>query len=125
LHQADRELVGEPEVPVDESLLARVRAALARRRGVSEKRMFGGVAFMLRGHMCCGILGTTLMVRLAPGEAQALLAPPHVRPMDFTGRPMRGFLYVDAPAIRSGPALKKWVDREVAYAASLPPKQKR
>jgi hypothetical protein len=125
LHQADRELVGEPEVPVDESLLARVRAALARRRGVSEKRMFGGVAFMLRGHMCCGILGATLMVRLAPDEASSLLAPPHVRPMDFTGRPMRGFLYVDAPAIRSGPALKKWVDRAVAYAASLPPKQKR
>jgi hypothetical protein len=111
-------------VPVDESLLARVRAALARRRGVSEKRMFGGVAFMLRGHMCCGILGTTLMVRLAPGEAQALLAPPHVRPMDFTGRPMRGFLYVAGPALRTAPQLKKWVDRAVAYAASLPPKQK-
>lgn len=109
---------------VDERLLERVRAALSRRRGVNEKRMFGGVAFMLRGHMCCGILGTTLMVRLAPDQAQALLAPPHVRPMDFTGRPLRGFLYVDAPALRTGAQLKKWVDRAVAHATSLPPKSK-
>ncbi len=109
---------------VDERLLQRVRAALGRRRGVSEKRMFGGVAFMLRGHMCCGILGTTLMVRLAPDVAQALLSRKHVRPMDFTGRPLRGFLYVDAPAMRTAAQLRKWVDRAAAHAASLPPKRK-
>lgn len=87
--------------------------------------MFGGVAFMLRGHMCCGILGATLMVRLDPGEAQALLVPPNVRPMDFTGRPMRGFLYVDGPAIRTAGSLKKWVDRAVAHAAALPAKRRK
>ena len=110
---------------VDEKLLSRVRTALRARRGIAEQRMFGGVAFMLRGHMCCGILGTTLMVRLAPEQAQTLLAPPNVRPMDFTGRPMRGFLYVDGPAIRTAGSLKKWVDRAVAHAAALPAKPKK
>jgi TfoX/Sxy family transcriptional regulator of competence genes len=112
-------------VAVDEKLLSRVRTALRARRGVAERRMFGGVAFMLRGHMCCGILGATLMVRLDPEQARALLAPPHVRPMDFTGRPMRGFLYVDGPAIRAAGSLKKWVDRAVAHAAALPAKRKK
>lgn len=105
---------------VDAKLLVRVRGALSRRRGVTEKRMFGGVAFMLHGHMCCGILGSTLMVRLHPDEAQELLALKHVRPMDFTGRPMRGFLYVDGPAIAQPAGLKKWVERAVAHAAGLP-----
>lgn len=105
---------------VDEKLLGRVRTALRRHRGVAEKRMFGGVAFMLRGHMCCGILGSTLMVRLRPDEARDLLSPPHVRPMDFTGRPMRGFLYVDGPAIAKPAGLKTWVDRAVNHAAGLP-----
>jgi TfoX/Sxy family transcriptional regulator of competence genes len=109
-------------VAVDEKLLSRVRTALRARRGVAEKRMFGGVAFMLHGHMCCGILGATLMVRLDPEQAQALLAPPNVRPMDLTGRPMRGFLYVDGPAIRMAESLKKWVDRAVTHAAALPAK---
>ncbi len=85
--------------------------------------MFGGVAFMLRGHMCCGILGATLMVRLDQEQAQALLAPPNVRPMDFTGRSMRGFLYVDGPAIRTASSLKKWVDRAVVHVAALPAKR--
>jgi TfoX/Sxy family transcriptional regulator of competence genes len=107
---------------VDERLLERVRSALGRRR-VSEKRMFGGVAFLLRGHMCVGVLGSTLVVRVDKEKSDSLLSPPHVRPMDFTGRPMRGFLYVDGPAIRTAAALKKWVDRAVAYASALPPKK--
>jgi TfoX/Sxy family transcriptional regulator of competence genes len=104
---------------VDERLLARVRSALGRRR-VVEKRMFGGMAFLLRGNMCLGVLGSTLVVRLDREEADSLVKPPHVRPMDFTGRPMRGFLYVDGPAIRSVGALTKWVERAVEYASSLP-----
>lgn len=106
----------------DDRLLERVRSALGRRR-VSEKRMFGGVAFLLRGHMCVGVLGSTLVVRMDKDKSDALLAPPHVRPMDFTGGPMPGFLYVDAPAIRTAGGLKKWVDRAVAYASALPPKK--
>lgn len=109
---------------VDERLLARVRSALGRRR-VVEKRMFGGVAFLLRGHMCLGVLGSTLVVRLDRDEAASLLSLPHVRPMDFTGRPMRGFLYVDGPAVRTGGGLKKWVERAVGYASSLPAKRGR
>jgi TfoX/Sxy family transcriptional regulator of competence genes len=107
---------------VDERLLERVRAALGRRR-VVEKRMFGGVAFLSRGHMCVGVLGSTLVVRLDKEKADALLSPPHVRPMDFTGRPMRGFLYVDGPAIRTAGALRKWVERATGYAAGLPAKK--
>lgn len=107
---------------VDQRLLERVRAALGRRR-VVEKRMFGGVAFLLRGHMCVGVLGSTLVVRLDKEKTDSLLSPPHVRPMDFTGRPMRGFLYVDGPAIRTAPALKNWVERAVGYASSLPAKK--
>jgi len=84
----------------DERLLERVRAALGR-RSVSEKRMFGGVAFLHRGHMCVGVLGSTLVVRVDKEKSDSLLSPPYVRPMDFTIRPMRGFLYVDGPAIRT------------------------
>jgi TfoX/Sxy family transcriptional regulator of competence genes len=106
----------------DDRLLERVRAALGRRR-VSERRMFGGVAFLLRGHMCVGVLGSTLVVRVDKEKSDSLLSPPHVRPMDFTGRPMRGLLYVDGPGIRTAAALKKWVDRAVSYASALPPKK--
>jgi len=106
----------------DDRLLERVRSVLGR-RSVSERRMFGGVAFLLRGHMCVGVLGSTLVVRVDKDKSDALLAPPHVRPMDFTGRPMRGFLYVEGPAIRTAGGLKKWMDRAVAYASALPPKK--
>jgi len=71
----------------DEKLAERVRAALANRDDVVEKRMFGGIAFMVRGHMSCGVVASTLMVRLAPADADRLMNAPHVRPMDFTGAP--------------------------------------
>ena len=88
----------------DEALADRIRALLRTRHDVDERRMFGGVAFMIRGHMSCGIVGSTLMVRVDPGDAQRLLRTTHARPMDFTGRPMRGFVFVDPPGFsaRSG-----------------------
>ena len=106
----------------DERLAERVRAALAERGDVVEKRMFGGIAFMVHGHMSCGIVGSTLMVRLAPADAEAFMSEPHVRPMDFTGRPMRGFLYVDPDGLKTGARLQKWVDRATAYAEVQPKK---
>ena len=109
----------------DEKLLERIRATLSGRRDVVEKKMFGGVAFMVGGHMSCGIQDASLMVRLAPQAADAFLNTPGVRAMDFTGRPMRGFLYVDAPAISTAGKLKTWVDRTVAHAQSLPKKVKK
>jgi TfoX/Sxy family transcriptional regulator of competence genes len=106
----------------DEKLAERVRQALAERDDVVAKRMFGGVAFMVRGHMSCGIVGSTLMVRLAPSDADALLSEPHVRPMDFTGRPMRGFLYVDPDGLKTAAMMQKWVGRVTAYAELRPRK---
>lgn len=87
--------------------------------------MFGGIAFMVGGHMCVGIVGDTLMVRLAADEAAALLSRPHVRPMDFTGRPMKGFLYVDAPGLKTARQLATWIERAIAFGATLPAKKPR
>jgi TfoX/Sxy family transcriptional regulator of competence genes len=101
----------------DEHLAARVRTLLANRTDVSERKMFGGLTFMIAGNMSCGVNGDELIVRLDPDHEGAALARPHARPMDFTGRPMRGFVTVQ-PKGRKGAQLDRWV-RE---AASLPPK---
>jgi len=87
--------------------------------------MFGGLAFMSRGHMCCGLVQARLMVRVDPQAYDRLIQKPHVRPMDFTGKPMRGFLYVEPDGIASAPALRRWVGRALAFAEGLPPKAKR
>ena len=106
----------------DEKLAERVRAALARREGLSERRMFGGLAFMLNGNMCCGLTADALMVRVGPDRFQQALDQPHARPMDFTGRPMKGMVYVDPAGYATDEALAAWVGRGVEFAASLPPK---
>jgi hypothetical protein len=107
----------------DVELAARVRSVLGNRTDLVEKHMFGGICFMVRGHMCCGIADTSLMVRLDPAVADALADEPHVRPMDFTGRPMRGFLYVDAEGLAGSRALRVWVERTTSYRA--PPARSR
>ena len=106
----------------DAELADRVRRVLATRRDVTEKHMFGGVAFMVNGHMACGLMGDVLMVRVGVAEHAALLEEPHVRPMDFTGRPMKGYLYVDPPGIASPRDLATWVNRATRYVESLPAK---
>ncbi len=108
-----------------EVLADRVRDALGGRRDVSERKMFGGVAFMVRSHMCVGINGDTLMVRLDPDDASKLLTKPHVRPMDFTGRPMKGYLYVDAQGLKTAKQLADWVGRATTFVATLPAKKKK
>ena len=105
----------------DEDLADRVRAVLPRGDTVTERQMFGGLAFMLRGHMFCGVVRDTLMVRLGPESTARALERPHVRPMDFTGRPMKGMVFVDPGGLR-GPALLEWVDAAVAFARTLPSK---
>lgn len=109
-------------MPFDEKLAGRVRRLLGGRRDLEEKQMFGGLAFMVGGHMAVGVVKSTLMIRVDAADQEELLEEPHVRPMDFTGRPLRGFLYVDPPGIASGPALKRWVGYGVAYAESKPKK---
>lgn len=108
----------------DEALAERVRRALKSEKKVVERKMFGGMAFLLDGKMSLGILGEDLVVRVSSEEQDKLLRYPHVRPMDFTGRPMKGFLYVGPKAVSSGAALGAWVKRGVTFAKSLPAKTK-
>ena len=106
----------------DEKLAARVRRALAGRRSVEEKKMFGGVAFMLRGNMCCGVLKENLILRVGPERAARALGSPHARPFDFTGKPMKGIIAVAPAGCRTAAALRKWVGLAADFALSLPPK---
>lgn len=105
----------------DENLADRVRAILMSEPSLCERKLFGGLAFMLHGHMCCGIVGTDLMLRLGHEGTDAALAQPHVRPMDFTGRPMTSMVYVAPEGLR-GVALRGWVEQAVAFARTLPPR---
>ena len=107
----------------DEQLAERIRSALPGDENVTERKMFGGLAFMLGGHMFCGIVGEELMLRLGPEGADSALGRPHVRPMDFTSRPMTGMVFVSPEGLR-GPALRRWVDQSAAFARTLPPKTK-
>ena len=105
----------------DEDLAWRVRAVLPPAEAVTERQMFGGLAFMLAGHMFCGVVKDTLMVRLGPEGAGRALDQPHVRAMDFTGSPMKGMVFVD-PAGLHGDGLRQWVDAAAGHARGLPPK---
>ena len=112
-------------MPYDQRQATRLRRALADRLDIEEKSMFGGLAFMAHGHMCCGLVQTRLMVRVGPDAYERLLEEPHAGPMDFTGRPMRGFLYVEPAGVATAPALRTWVGRALEFADSLPPKTNR
>lgn len=106
----------------DEGLAQRVREALADADGLSERRMFGGIAFMLHGNMAVGISGDELMVRVGPEAYEDALAQPHARVFDMTGRVMRGWVVVAAEGIADDGALGDWVQHGADYARSLPPK---
>lgn len=99
----------------DEALTTRVRHLLSGRSDISERKMFGGIAFLLNGRMCCGVAGSDLVVRLLEREMAAALARPHVRPMDLTGRPLRGFVFVAPLACRTDAALRGWVDEGLRF----------
>ena len=108
----------------DEDLAGRVREVLPRGDAVIERQMFGGLAFMLDGHMFCGVVKDALMVRLGPDAVASALDQPHVRPMDFTGRPMKGMVFVESAGLH-GAALRDWVHAAAGYARALPPKPAR
>ncbi len=107
----------------DEGLAERIRDALRDAAAIDERRMFGGIAFMDAGRMFVGIAGDALMVRVGPSAYAAALARPHVRPMDFTGRPMKGYVYVDPPGFEDDAALASWIAQARAHVATLPPKR--
>jgi hypothetical protein len=106
----------------DERLAERVRASLAGTKGIAERKMFGGLCCLLRGNMFCGVVDDRLMVRVGAEAYEAALALPHVREMDFTGRPLRGMVFVGLSGIRTARALAVWLERGMAHARSLPAK---
>ena len=106
----------------NEDTASRVRELLAAEPGASEKKMFGGLSFLISGNMACGVLTDDLVVRVGPDAHNDAMTQPHVRPMDFTGRPMKGMVYVGAAGFESPDDLKGWVDRGLRFARSLPPK---
>lgn len=105
-----------------EALANRVRAALAGQELLEEQKMFGGLAFMLHGNMCFGIIKDDLMVRVGPDQYDAALAQPYARELDFTGRPMRGMVLVTSPGLASDNDLTAWVQRGLQFVSTLPPK---
>ncbi len=109
-------------MPYDEKLAERVRAILQSEPGYTEKKMFGGLCFMVGRNMAVGVTGSDLMVRPGPDNFESALALPHARPMDFTGRPMKGFVFVESAGITTDAALAEWVERGAAFARSLPAK---
>jgi len=106
----------------DEGLAQRVREALTRTPDVVEKRMFGGVAFMIHGHMCCGIVGTELMLRVGPKQYDNILSIPYVRQMDFTGRPMKGFVCISEKGFEEDGQLCDWLELGLKFVRGLPEK---
>lgn len=106
----------------DAGLAERLRELFAGLPDVRERRMFGGLALMWRGHMCVGIVGDTLMVRVGPAAHEAALARPYARPMDFTGRPLRGYVYVAPEGFAEDAALAAWVEAARTCVAALPPR---
>lgn len=108
----------------NEELAHRVRGLIGERKGFSERKMFGGMCFMLGGHMCCGVIGDDLMVRVGSDAHAAALKEPHARAMDFTGRPMKGMVYVGPGGTEEDDGLAAWVQRGVDFAGSLPPKKR-
>jgi TfoX/Sxy family transcriptional regulator of competence genes len=109
----------------DEKLAARIRRALSGRDDVVEKKMFGGLCFMVAGSMCCGLTKTDFMVRVGPARYEEALARPHARPMDFTGRPLKGMVYVAPAGLRTEAALMRWIRLGLAFVSQGPSVQER
>ena len=106
----------------DEGLAERLREILPR-EGVTERKMFGGIAFLERGYMFVGIVGDTLMARVGPEHYREALSRPHVRVMDFTGKPMNGYVFVDPAGFEDDADLADWVERGRRFVQTLPPKR--
>jgi len=108
----------------DETLASRVRKLMSRRRNVTERRMLGGLAFLLNGNMCCSVGRDRILIRTGPAKYEEALGRPHTREMNFTGRTMKGYIYVDPAGYESDEDLKQWVGAALEFVSSLPPKSK-
>lgn len=109
----------------NEKTAARITKLLKSHKGVVEKKMFGGICYMLKEKMMAGIVGDDLMVRTLEEDYESLLKKPHARVMDFTGRPMKGFLYVGSSGTKTDKQLQKWLDVGIQFALKSPPKKKK
>jgi hypothetical protein len=107
---------------LDPGAAERIREFLSSRSGISERRMFGGIAFMANGHMAVGLVGGTLMARVGPAGQADALSRPHVRVMDFTGRPMKGYVFVEPAGFESDAELANWVGICLDFVRTLPAK---
>jgi len=108
----------------DESLAARIRYSLARKRGIEEKKMFGGVGFLLHGNMLVGVWKDSLIARLGPDNYDDALLEPHVKEFNITGRPMKGWLLVEPKGIENDEQLKDWIEWATTFVRTLPAKEK-
>ena len=106
----------------DEGLAERISALMSRRGDVIEKKMFGGLCYMVSGNMCCGIVKDTLMARVGPDRYEEYLGEEHAREMDFTGRSMKGMIYVSPEGIDADDDLERWVSRCIEFVETLPAK---
>jgi len=107
-----------------ESLAQRIRSLLGRRRGVTEKKMFGGVGFLLNGNMCVGVWTTSLIVRIDPADYEQALLEPNVAEFDITGRPMKGWIIVEPDGLETDEELRQWIEQAIGFVGGLPAKKK-
>ena len=108
----------------DESLAARIRDALARKKNIEEKKMFGGIGFLLNGNMLVGVWRNSLIVRVGPDSYEDALLEPHVKEFDITGRPMKGWVLVEPEGVDDGEALKNWIQQAMKFVGKLAAKEK-
>ncbi|HEX2239884.1 MAG TPA: TfoX/Sxy family protein [Actinomycetota bacterium] len=113
------------DMAYDEKLGDRLREIVAESGDFTERKMFGGLAFMVKGHMCCGVIKEDMVVRVDPERSEQLLKDKSARPMDFSGKPMKGFLYIAPAGLRTEKQLRRWVDEGLSFVATLPPKSKK
>jgi TfoX/Sxy family transcriptional regulator of competence genes len=107
----------------DEKVAERLTKLFAEHKGVVEKKMFGGIAYMFREHMCVGVVDDLLMVRVGPEQYERALSDAHTRTMDFTGKPMKGYVYVEPAGFKTEKNLRKWVQKGINFVTTLPAKK--
>lgn len=110
-------------MPFDESLAARIRAVLARKKNIEEKKMFGGICFLLHGNLLVGVWKDALIARVGPDTGKAALQEPFVREFDITGRPMRNWVLVEPTGIEDHDQLSNWIERAMKFVKTLPKRQ--
>jgi TfoX/Sxy family transcriptional regulator of competence genes len=109
----------------DKSLAQRIRDALARKKNIEEKKMFGGICFLLNGNMLVGVWKNSLIARLGPAQGEEALLEPHTKEFDITGKPMKNWILVEPEGVENDDQLKDWVQRAAKFVGKLPAKEKK